>query len=245
MLPPLRRPCHHRVPCLLASSAAGRVQRWLEQYGYQVLLWSLVESDARQRAGGPGGDSLDALWIHVSDRFPTPIASRKKVRKRWAIPAEALAVLHATYLLDKLPSCATRNELAERLKVTPRQITVWFQNKRQRSVGGLEVEPTMLQEEAFVTEQDDFRSPPIMHNTPPVGDTYHAPLPIIPLPPTSAAKARGSTAVGCLSDGVADAMAALPWVADAMNEIDDFEQIFGPSLDFVHIMQDASRSALT
>ena len=46
----------------------------------------------------------------------------------------ALQLLEKVFQEDKFPSVETRRTLAGDLKVTPRQVQVWFQNKRQRSV---------------------------------------------------------------------------------------------------------------
>ena len=64
---------------------------------------------------------------------PGPPRKRKKYT-RWNIPQEALSVLEEMYWKDKFPSVETRKALAEDLKVTPRQVQVWFQNKRQRAI---------------------------------------------------------------------------------------------------------------
>jgi len=64
---------------------------------------------------------------------PGPPRKRKKYT-RWNIPQEALSVLEEMYWKDKFPSVETRKALAEDLKVTPRQVQRWFQNKRQRAI---------------------------------------------------------------------------------------------------------------
>jgi hypothetical protein len=65
-------------------------------------------------------------------------ALSKKQRKgkstRWNIPKAALQTLEEVFKSDKFPSVETRKKLANNdLHVTPRQVQVWFQNKRQRS----------------------------------------------------------------------------------------------------------------
>ena len=58
---------------------------------------------------------------------------RKGKTTRWNIPKHALARLEKVFIEDKFPSVDTRKNLAAELKVRPRQVQVWFQNKRQRS----------------------------------------------------------------------------------------------------------------
>jgi len=59
---------------------------------------------------------------------------RKLKGKRWNIPKNALQSLEQVFKSDKFPTVETRKNLAGDLNVTPRQVQVWFQNKRQRSV---------------------------------------------------------------------------------------------------------------
>lgn len=58
---------------------------------------------------------------------------RKGKSTRWNIPSSALSMLEQMFQKDKFPSVETRKKIATDLKVTPRQVQVWFQNKRQRS----------------------------------------------------------------------------------------------------------------
>lgn len=53
---------------------------------------------------------------------------------RWQIRpgSSAQTLLEKVYSMDPFPSMETRRELAKQLHVTPRQVQVWFQNKRQR-----------------------------------------------------------------------------------------------------------------
>ena len=63
-----------------------------------------------------------------------PARKAKGKATRWNIPPHALQILEKVFQDDKFPSVETRRTLAGDLKVTPRQVQVWFQNKRQRSV---------------------------------------------------------------------------------------------------------------
>lgn len=82
--------------------------------------------------GEDGEDDPECLEAGGADS-----ASSKKQRKgkstRWNIPKAALQTLEEVFKSDKFPSVETRKNLASDLHVTPRQVQVWFQNKRQRS----------------------------------------------------------------------------------------------------------------
>ncbi|KAL3921323.1 MAG: hypothetical protein SGPRY_004944, partial [Prymnesium sp.] len=70
------------------------------------------------------------------ESLPRSGSSKKRKGKstRWNIPAHALQILEQVFQKDKFPTVETRKNLSTDLKVTPRQVQVWFQNKRQRSV---------------------------------------------------------------------------------------------------------------
>jgi hypothetical protein len=53
-------------------------------------------------------------------------------KKRQRTSAAQLDILEKVYLKEKLPSSDLRKELAEKLKMTPRRVQVWFQNKRAK-----------------------------------------------------------------------------------------------------------------
>lgn len=55
-----------------------------------------------------------------------------KQPQRWRIANNSLHVLEQIYQMDRFPPQNTRNELANTLNVSARQIQVWFQNRRQR-----------------------------------------------------------------------------------------------------------------
>ena len=60
------------------------------------------------------------------------IESEKSKMSRWQIGNGSLSVLEQVYSLDPFPGLDARRELAKQLNVSPRQVQVWFQNKRQR-----------------------------------------------------------------------------------------------------------------
>jgi len=53
-------------------------------------------------------------------------------RKRQRTTPEQLEVLEKVYETEKLPNSDLRKELAAKLKMTPRRVQVWFQNKRAK-----------------------------------------------------------------------------------------------------------------
>ena len=83
-----------------------------------------------------------------------PLAKKRKGKStRWKIPAQALGMLEQVFLVDKFPSVETRKQLAANLKVTPRQVQVWFQNKRQRAVRPKSPDPS-----GALNSTDDVRA---------------------------------------------------------------------------------------
>ena len=79
------------------------------------------------------GDSTIPLGTAVPGGSIAHSKKRKGKSTRWNIPQHALAMLEQVFLKDKFPTVNTRKALAADLRVTPRQVQVWFQNKRQRS----------------------------------------------------------------------------------------------------------------
>uniref|UniRef100_A0A6B2LJU6 Homeobox domain-containing protein n=1 Tax=Arcella intermedia TaxID=1963864 RepID=A0A6B2LJU6_9EUKA len=53
-------------------------------------------------------------------------------KKRFRTTPHQLQVLEKTYEADKMPSLALREDLAQKLGMTPRRVQVWFQNKRAK-----------------------------------------------------------------------------------------------------------------
>ena len=78
------------------------------------------------RRAAAAASATPALDSHVPRK-------RKGKSTRWNIPKHALSRLEKVFIEDKFPSVETRKNLASELKVRPRQVQVWFQNKRQRS----------------------------------------------------------------------------------------------------------------
>mmetsp|Transcript_18231 Transcript_18231/g.37126 ORF Transcript_18231/g.37126 Transcript_18231/m.37126 type:complete len:225 (+) Transcript_18231:26-700(+) len=51
---------------------------------------------------------------------------------RWHIDSSTLALLEKVFAFEQFPNMETRKQLGDELGVSPRQIQVWFQNRRQR-----------------------------------------------------------------------------------------------------------------
>ena len=93
----------------------------------------LSECAESSRPDSPVGDDEDAVLDELPDAGGGGPRKRKGKSTRWNIPTNALSTLEQVFGKDKFPSVETRKKIAADLKVTPRQVQVWFQNKRQRS----------------------------------------------------------------------------------------------------------------
>lgn len=60
------------------------------------------------------------------------MAEGKSRNKRWRVTSAETSFLEAVFLRTRKPSRATIEHLANSLAVRPRQVQVWFQNRRQR-----------------------------------------------------------------------------------------------------------------
>ena len=63
-------------------------------------------------------------------------------------------LLEKVFEVEKCPGRTVRAELAARLRVSPRQIQVWFQNKRQRTRAG--AKPTVAESIAHETRDTEM-----------------------------------------------------------------------------------------
>merc|ERR1719424_2315034 len=59
-------------------------------------------------------------------------------QKRWRIPPNGVELLECVYAQTPTPTGEVRDALVLQLSATPRQIQVWFQNKRQRALKRLQ-----------------------------------------------------------------------------------------------------------
>ncbi|KAH9060385.1 homeobox domain-containing protein [Lactarius deliciosus] len=62
--------------------------------------------------------------------FYTYVPNTIKTRKR-TTPAQ-LEILEGVFVTDKKPNAPRRKELAKKLKMSPREVQVWFQNRRAK-----------------------------------------------------------------------------------------------------------------
>ncbi|KAH9993160.1 hypothetical protein BJV77DRAFT_372116 [Russula vinacea] len=65
-----------------------------------------------------------------SKMFYTYVPNTIKTRKR-TTPAQ-LEILEGVFITDKKPNAPRRKELAKKLKMSPREVQVWFQNRRAK-----------------------------------------------------------------------------------------------------------------
>jgi len=57
---------------------------------------------------------------------------KQALRKKWQVDPAQQVILERAYLINIFPNADARKQLATQLNVTPLQIQVWFQNRRQR-----------------------------------------------------------------------------------------------------------------
>jgi len=106
-------------------------------------------TDRSSEAVAEEPDTAAEAMAKTAAEPPAPAEEVKSTKApRWNITKLALHKLELVFLSEKFPSVETREALAAQLAVTPRQVQVWFQNKRQRSLraaaAGLLPEPSVV-----------------------------------------------------------------------------------------------------
>jgi len=97
-------------------------------------------------------------------------SSKRSAHRRWNISPFAKAILEAAYDINSTPNADQKAALACQVHATVRQVQVWFQNRRQRSLAKTEIHTSL----------------------PSTPTSLVAPLPptqamLVPLPPTQTA----------------------------------------------------------
>jgi len=84
------------------------------------------------------------------------VTLREDASGRWVLEPDDVLLLERVYALERCPGRELRQQLATRLRVKPRQIQVWFQNKRQRMKNG--AKPTVAEARAHAVAQSEHRT---------------------------------------------------------------------------------------
>ena len=100
----------------------------------------------------PPHASLAGLTIPTRTRC----SEREDASGRWVLEPEDVLLLERVFELEKCPGRELRAQLAARLHVKPRQIQVWFQNKRQRVKNG--AKPTVAEALAHAVYNQNSKS---------------------------------------------------------------------------------------
>ncbi|KAI9506740.1 Homeodomain-like protein, partial [Coemansia spiralis] len=59
-------------------------------------------------------------------------SSKPGNRKRARATSEQVTVLESVFMVNRSPASRVREDLAARLNMAPRQVQVWFQNRRAK-----------------------------------------------------------------------------------------------------------------
>ncbi|KAJ2757033.1 hypothetical protein GGI19_000386 [Coemansia pectinata] len=107
---------------------------------------------------------------------PTKSGSKQTHRKRARATTEQVAVLESVFMVNRSPASRLREDLAARLGMAPRQVQVWFQNRRakektqQRNPRPLQHHSSMLFDQlAYPSVSSDFYSMAASSSFMPIG----------------------------------------------------------------------------
>ena len=106
----------------------------------------------QQQVAPPQYPGLAGLTIPTRTRC----SEREDASGRWVLEPEDVLLLERVFALEKCPGRELRAQLAQRLHVKPRQIQVWFQNKRQRTKNG--AKPTVAEALAHAVYSSEHRT---------------------------------------------------------------------------------------
>lgn len=145
-------------------------------------------------------------WL-PDEELSASAAANSRVAPRWHIDVEALEVLEGIFRNERFPNVEMRKKLGADLRVSPRQIQVWFQNRRQRErkhsergkrSGDVDVSDDGEREESLNTStatvripSGDLAEPPgqqggqlaVLTNAHVASESLRKGIPLAPLPP--------------------------------------------------------------
>jgi len=141
-LPDIITPARNSPPMSAIRTHTGTVYQSRSMVSTVAIVGSNNESE--EEDSGEGSECSDDESMIVKRRSAiatlpnhdggiakkSPLSNQPKKRQRTS-PAQ-LEVLEKIYQTEKLPNSDLRKELASNLKMTPRRVQVWFQNKRAK-----------------------------------------------------------------------------------------------------------------
>lgn len=154
----------------------------LRQYQHQ-----LERAKGMEGGGQSTVDSSMQQWLMQVQQYVQSLVPEQS--QRWVPEPGDVELLERVFELEKWPGRELRHQLAERLHVRPRQVQVWFQNKRQRTKSS--------------QPEDDSQNPP----TPDAARKSSAIIDELLRAPVAFGRAGGSVDPAA-SAGVAQAIAA-------------------------------------
>jgi hypothetical protein len=138
-------PYAQSMPGSLPGSLPGTMQQTLPQTMPHMMPGLLPPQGMPMQPYGLQGLSI-----------PRTRGEREDASGRWVLEPEDVLLLERVFAIEKCPGRELRSQLSARLHVKPRQIQVWFQNKRQRTKNG--AKPTVAEALAHAVYSNDMQT---------------------------------------------------------------------------------------